>query len=289
VGVPPKGFVLSLILCFFVSAFSVGVAFSSSENWNWVEVARITGDTYNLYETEPFNISSSVSVWRIVWEYEPRTDVPEDRTGITINVYTGVSGDHKLIEISRTGIYNGNEQTRYFHEQGVFRLKISSNTQNFTVRIEKSMGYIPEPPSDNWVEVTRFIGTKGFTTDAFVCNHTEWRIRWEFDPGQWLFPDLYTLKVTTYKMGESTAYNQIIEPPNGNLKGVELLNQSGTFYMKIDSGLSDSYTIIIEENIDSIPEFPSLTPLMITVIVGVAVLVIYRRSLRKQAQRRDDQ
>lgn len=284
-GVPPKGFVLSLILCFFVSAFSVGVAFSSSENWNWVEVARITGDTYNLYETEPFNISSSVSVWRIVWEYEPRTDVPEDRTGITINVYTGVSGDHKLIEISRTGIYNGNEQTRYFHEQDVFRLKISSNTQNFTVRIEKSMGYIPEPPSDNWVEVTRFIGSKGFTTDVFVCDHVEWRIRWEFDPGHWHFADLYTLQVTTYKEGESTNYfNQIRELPSGNLSGVELLNQSGTFYLEINSGLIDSYTIIVEENIDSIPEFPSWAPLLIALVAVVAVAVVYRRKLQNRGR-----
>ena len=284
-GVPPKGFVLSLILCFFVSAFSVGVAFSSSENWNWVEVARITGDTYNLYETESFNISSSVSVWRIVWEYKPRTDVPEDRTGITINVYTGVSGDHKLIEISRTGIYNGNEQTRYFHEQGVFRLKISSNTQNFTVRIEKSMGYIPEPPSDNWVEVTRFIGSKGFTTDVFVCDHVEWRIRWEFDPGHWHFADLYTLQVTTYKEGESTKYfNQIRELPSGNLSGVELLNQSGTFYLEINSGLVDSYTIIVEENIDSIPEFPSWAPLLIALVAVVAVAVVYRRKLQNRGR-----
>ena len=73
---PPKGFVLSLILCFFVSAFSVAVAFSSSDNWNWVEVTKITGEIYDPYKTEPFNISSSVSVWRIVWEYKPRNDVP---------------------------------------------------------------------------------------------------------------------------------------------------------------------------------------------------------------------
>jgi len=228
--------IINPLLAVFLLSFlilSIPLVFGSSEdNWNWVEVERITGDTYNLYETEPFNISSSVSVWRIVWEYKPRIDVPEDKTGITINVYTGVSGDDTLIRISRTGIHNGNEQTRYFHEQGTFRLKISSNTQNFTVRVEKSMGYVPEPPSDNWVEVTRFIGTKGFTTSAFVCDHVEWRIVWEFDPGHWHFPDLYTLKVTTFKM----------------------LNQSGTFYMKIDSGLSDSYTIIVEQNTNSSPK-----------------------------------
>jgi len=249
---------ISLIFALLFWTLIPNVVFSSSENWNWVEVAGFTGDVLNSYETEPFNISSSVSVWRIVWEYEPRTDVPEDRTGLTINVYTGVSSDDKLIKISRTGIHNGNEQTRYFHEQGVFRLKLSSNTQNFTVRIEKSMGYIPEPPSDNWVEVTRFIGTKGFTTDVFACDHIEWRIRWEFDPGHWHFADMHTLQVTTYKEGESTKYfNQIRELPGGTLRGVELLNQSGTFYLEISSGLIDSYTIIVEENIDSEPAFLS--------------------------------
>ena len=289
-GVSPKGFVLSLILCFFVSAFSVGVAFSSSENWNWVEVARFTGDAHNnSYETEPFNISSSVSVWRIVWEYKPRNDVPQNQTGLTINGYTGVSGDDRIIKISRTGIHNGDEQKLYFHEQGVFRVEISSNTQNCTVRVEQSMGYIPEPPSDNWVEVTRFIGTKGYTTPVFVCDHVEWRIRWEFDPGHWHFADFHTLKVTTYEMGESSTYfNQIIEPPNGNLNGVELLNKSGIFYMKIDSGFS-SYNIIVEQNIDSIPEFPSWTPLLIILAVVMAVAVIYRQKLHKQNHRREEQ
>jgi hypothetical protein len=63
------------------------VVFASSEGWNWVEVDTFTVDVLNLYETDPFNISSSVSVWRIVWKYEPRIDVPEDKTGLTINVY----------------------------------------------------------------------------------------------------------------------------------------------------------------------------------------------------------
>ncbi|MEJ2281606.1 MAG: hypothetical protein P8X97_06830, partial [Candidatus Bathyarchaeota archaeon] len=146
---------------FLLSSLMIPFVFCSDENWNWIEVKKITGDIYDLYETEHFNISSSVSVWRIIWEYEPRTDVPENQTGLTINVYAGVSNDDRLIIISRTGIHNGDEQTRYFHEQGTFHLEISSNTQNFSVRVEKSMGYTPGPPTDNWAEVTRFIGSKG--------------------------------------------------------------------------------------------------------------------------------
>jgi len=256
----------------------MGITFASSDNWNWVELERITGEKYYVCETEPFNINYSVAVWRIVWEYTPRTDVPEHSTGITINLYAGVSGDDKLLEISRMGIYNGDEDCRYFHKEGVFRLKISSNTQNFTVRIEQSMGYIPDPPTDNWVEVTRFIGSRGFTTDLFMCNHLEWRIRWEYDPGHGHFPELATLQLTTYKEGESASYfNQILEVPNGNVNGIELLNQNGTFYIEISTGIIDSYTIIVEQNIESIPDFPSWTSLPFFLIATVSAIIFKKR------------
>ena len=279
--VSPKSLVLPLILCFLVSDFSVSVAFSSSGTWNCVELEKITGHNYYVFETEPFNINSSVAVWRIVWEYNPRTDVPEHSTGITINLYAGASGDDKLLEIGRHGLLNGDEDCRYFHEEGVFRLKISTNTQKFTIRVEQSTGYIPEPPTDNWVEVTRFIGTKGFTTNVFVCDCPEWRINWEYDPGYGIFPELATLQVTTYREGESANYlTQILEVPNGNLNGVELLNQSGAFYLEISTGIIDGYTIIVEQNIESIPEFPSLAILSL-LLIATSVAVLCRKKLSK--------
>ena len=288
-GVPPKGLVLSLILCFLVSVFSVGVVFPSSENWNWVEVTRITGENYYTYETEPFNITSSVSVWRIVWEYTPRTDVSEKTTGITINLYAGALGDDKIIEISRKGIHNGDEDCRYFQEHGIFLLKISSNTQNFTIRVEKSMGYIPEPPTDNWAEVTRFIGTKGFTTDAFVCDYPEWRIRWEYDPGHWHFPDLHKFQVITYPEGSSLiTVDMISGTPGVSQNGTSYVYENpGSFYMAINAGIMESYTIIVEQNIESIPEFPSWAPFLITLISMVAALIIYRQALNGHQTRRN--
>lgn len=248
--------ILLLILCIFVSAFSVCVAFSSSDNWNWVEVERITGDNYYVCETEPFNISSSVAVWRIVWEYTPRTDVPEHSTGITINLYAGASGDDKLLEIGRQGLLNGDEDCRYFHDEGIFRLKISTNTQKFTIRIEQSMGYIPEPPTDNWVEVTRFIGTKGFTTDIFVCDYPEWRIRWEYDPGHTLFPIMAEFQAIIYPEGSSSnAVDTISGTPSTIQNGTSYVNENaGKFYMKISTGIIENYTIIVEQNTESAPK-----------------------------------
>jgi len=275
-----------VLVSFFVSAFSVVVVFSSSENWNWVEVEIITGDTYNSYETEPFTISSSVSVWRIVWEYTPRTDIPEDQTGITIYLYAGASGDDKIFEIGRKGLYNGDEDCRYYHEEGVFRLKISSNTQNFTVRIEQSMGYIPEPPTDNWVEVTRFIGTDGFTTDVFVCDHVEWRIRWEYDPMLVLFWEgIKPLDTKVHPEGQSSLTVSNITGV-GSRDGINYIHDNaGRFYMTISTTFLRSFTIIVEENIDSIPEFPSWTILPIFTIATL-LIIICKQKLPKNRQPR---
>jgi hypothetical protein len=271
-----------VLFCFLFLVFTSDIAFASSENWNWVELDRISGDNYYVCETEPFNINSSVAVWRIAWEYTPRTDVPEQSTGITINLYAGVSGDDKLLEISRMGIYNGDEDCRYFHEEGVFRLKISSNTQNFTIRIEQSMDYIPEPPTDNWVEVTRFIGTKGFTTNIFVCDHPEWRIKWEYDPGHWHFPELHKFQVITYPEGSSAITVDMISGTPGVIEnGTSYVHENpGRFYMEINAGIMESYTIIVEQNIESIPEFPSWTILSL-LIVSTLIGVTVRNKIRK--------
>ena len=138
--------------------------------------------------------------------------------------------------------------------------------------------------SENWVEVTRFTkeGRQSAITDSFTIDYVEWRIVWEFDPGHWHFPTLYTLSVTTYPLGETESYfNQFNEKPNGNLRGVELLNQSGEFYMKIDCGLIDSYTIIVEQNIDSIPEFPSWFILPILIASTLVVMFVRNKLSRK--------
>jgi len=49
---------------------------------------------------------------------------------------------------------------------------------------------------------------------------------------------------------------------------------------------TDNYPLM--NPVPAIPEFPSWTPLLITLVAVVAAVVVYRRSLRKQAQRRDE-
>lgn len=136
--------------------------------------------------------------------------------------------------------------------------------------------------SGNWVEVTRFSAHgDSVTTEPFTCDYAEWRIRWEFDPGHWHFPQLHTFSVTTYPQGEDTVYvDQIYEMANGSKTGTHYIHENdGKFYIKISLGIIDGYTIIVEQNIDSIPEFQPWIVLSIAVTTTLIAVAAKRRRL----------
>jgi hypothetical protein len=140
------------------------------------------------------------------------------------------------------------------------------------------MGYIPEPPTDNWVEVTRFIGTGGFTTDVFVCDYPEWRIRWEYDPLSVLFWEgLKPLGVKVHPEGQSKLTVSSITGI-GSQDGINYVyDNAGRFYMTISPTFLRSYTIIVEQNIESIPEFPSWAILPLILCITLFSIVVKRK------------
>ena len=71
---------------------------------------------------------------------------------------------------------------------------------------------------------------------------------------------------------------------NGTDNDGDGIGDSAYFYHDI---LQDSHPLI--EPVPAIPEFPSGTPLLITLIAVVAVAVIYRRKLHEQRHRRSRQ
>ena len=131
--------------------------------------------------------------------------------------------------------------------------------------------------SSDWSEVTRFTGsgTEHYTTDYFICEHAEWRIRWEYVPHPGL-PLLALFSVYTYPQGEDTLYlDSIIKAGANDTNGTSYIHKNdGTFYSKINVATTESYTIIIEQDLNSIPEFPSwiILPLfLITTLFGITV------------------
>jgi hypothetical protein len=133
-------------------------------------------------------------------------------------------------------------------------------------------------PAD-WVEVTRFTGsgTQNYTSDYFTCTHAEWRIQWSYvsDPA---YPLYAILVVTTYPQGGDVAFNLIMESGPSNTSGTSYIhNRQGTFYNKIYVTYTQSYTIIIEQDIDSVPEFSSIISLSLSLILASLVVTIYRK------------
>jgi outer membrane protein assembly factor BamB len=142
----------------------------------------------------------------------------------------------------------------------------------------------PDPPSlDDWSEVARFSGSgsEKYTTDYFTCDYEEWRIRWEYVPSSQQ-PDLTSFSMFTYPKSEgdreATYVNQIMKTGTVDTNGTSFIhNYQGTFHMYIDVEGTESYTIIIEQNLSSIPEFPSWTILPLFLVATFAVVVIRRR------------
>jgi hypothetical protein len=136
--------------------------------------------------------------------------------------------------------------------------------------------------SSDWSEVTRFTGsgTEHYTTDYFTCEHAEWRIRWEYVPHPSL--SLFSLfSVYTYPQGENTLYiDSIIKTGSNDTNGISYIHDNdGAFYSKINVALTDSYTIIIEQDLNSIPEFPSWIILPLFLVATLSGVLI--RKLRR--------
>jgi len=131
--------------------------------------------------------------------------------------------------------------------------------------------------SDNWVEVVTFSEDRPRfgETDSFTCDYADWRILWEYEI------DEQNLTAFFFEV-KSNDTHQLI----GNYSNIENLNvtqgiynitgQIGDFYL--DLGINGkSYSITIEQNLDSIPEFPSWIVLPFFLVATLCVFFFKNR------------
>ena len=133
--------------------------------------------------------------------------------------------------------------------------------------------------SDNWVEVTTFTGSGGVhSTSRFAVDYVDWRIRWEVIPGN--------------DSERGTSFNAYVYPSSGGPQieemhhsiGTEkttgiknIYNHRGIFYIVVVTTNIADVKLIIEQNIESIPEFPSWTILPLALIATLSVIVLKKR------------
>ena len=110
---------------------------------------------------------------------------------------------------------------------------------------------------DNWVEVNRWSGEafpepNHLTTGNFVCDHVEWRIRWIYTATGSPFESFLVIQV--YEQGNPESIDLIYKSSYFSQSGTNnIRNNSGTFYMNGTIANIEEYTIIVEQNVDSIP------------------------------------
>lgn len=133
--------------------------------------------------------------------------------------------------------------------------------------------------SGNWVEVATFTGSVGIgSTSHFTVDHVDWRIRLEIDPSN----SSESSSFAVYVFQDSEPWSEKISQLTTNeTTGIlNIHNHSGSFYLVVQTMNVDSYTMIVEQNTETIPEFPSglILPLIVTVVL---MAVVYRKRLSK--------
>ena len=122
-----------------------------------------------------------------------------------------------------------------------------------------------------WVEVARFTETEQGSnrTETFECSHVDWIIRWSFSSS--INEPQLMFSITVYN--SSGRIVDFFVTASGK-SGILNYNTTGSFYLLIGELYVQNYEIIVEQNIDSIPEFPSwiILPLFLTAtMIGILV------------------
>lgn len=143
--------------------------------------------------------------------------------------------------------------------------------------------FIPDAfaSSGNWVEVTRFTGSESSQTEQFTCDHVDWRIRWDYTPRSYTVFTLITYDDTGIVVDHVHRVYEFRVSAAETSGTSNIYNMNGTFYMSINTVDVSDFTVIVEQNVDSIPEFPSIVILPF-LIMGTSIFIIIQNKLSKK-------
>lgn len=131
--------------------------------------------------------------------------------------------------------------------------------------------------SQNWVEVVTFNEDQPRfgETNSFAIEHTEWRVLWEYEIDE---PNLTAFFFDVKNNDTHQLVGNYSNTVNLNItQGIyNITGPTGAFYLDLGSnGLS--YSITIEQNIDSVPEFSSWIILPVTFTAALFVVIFKKR------------
>ena len=124
--------------------------------------------------------------------------------------------------------------------------------------------------ASSWVEVTQFTGSGDYTTNYFTCSHAEWRINWSYIPLS-DYPEYAGFTVYVYPRNETSDIARVSQDGNTTTSGTTYIhNAQGEFYLEFLVANLQGYTVVIQQDIDSIPEF---SPMILLFVLATGILV----------------
>lgn len=132
----------------------------------------------------------------------------------------------------------------------------------------------------SWVQVTQFSGSASETTDYFTVSHAEWRVDWTYTPDP-TYPQYASFYLDIYNQNQSEWPASIDQLGNTTTNGTTYVhNLSGTFYCDISVSSVTGYTITIEQDVNSVPEYPAF----FLILALLTVLFITFAAFRKRSK-----
>jgi len=254
------------------------------------------------YNTEPILLNFTVKINREVFDSYPFFYILDGQSSVEVEEIQVIGQERISNDVPASGNISYAPYTEYSLRGQAVLSSLSDGRHNLTVFmgadwvISNQASVDPlfatvdfsvdttslEATSENWSEVTRFTGGGGIiTTESFTCDHVEWRIRWEYEPRTENPEDPPGLEVCVYTQEYHSPWFERFskwgtEETNGTLY---IHNKNGTFHLAIICGVP-SYTVIIEQDVESIPEFPSWIILPLFLIATFLALAVRKRLFR---------
>jgi len=243
----------------------------------WIEVTRFSDHSDGSVRTQSF--TCNYVEWRIRWEY-----VGSEYT--IFNIYTYSQGEDDLfidfitnsadVEAVETILTMNwtSEPIGYNLEATVEGYIINHgnvSVDNIIINLmfnTLTSQFIAYPVYDNW--------TKNIIINSLAPNETLQINETYFHPNN-------------VQRTSITGFNYNVKYLTGETSGISYIHdQEGTFYMDISAANIENYTIIVEEDVDSIPEFTPVTLAIVLIAVSILAVVLSKK-FKKRMKREVDE
>jgi len=140
--------------------------------------------------------------------------------------------------------------------------------------------------AETWVEIGRWAGGTGYTgTGYFRTTHECWRIRYYIN-----LSSNAECRMDVYYNGEEESFALIYaynEPSEGVLEITQqtaerfpyIENSVGVFHIDVLMRGEGSYLLIVEQDVDSIPEFTPLTLVLIILLIFASTVALKKKGV----------